>query len=159
MRAGGALVVSFAGPVAAPLTASAQGLPEAGPPPDQLDTWLAVQRDGSVTAFFCKMDPGQGVDVAIRQIVAEELDVAVERVAIVMGDSARTVNQGGASGSTGIERGGITLRYAGAEARRVLLDLAAQHLGVPVDALQVRDGVVCVTADATRRVSYAELIG
>ena len=68
------------------------------------------------------MDPGQGVDVAIRQIVAEELDVSVERVAIVMGDSARTANQGGASGSTGIERGGITLQYAGAEARRVLLD-------------------------------------
>jgi CO/xanthine dehydrogenase Mo-binding subunit len=84
-----------------------------------LDTWLAIQHDGSVTAFFGKMDPGQGVDVAIRQIVAEELDIAVERVAIVMGDTARTANQGGASGSTGIERGGITLRYAGAEARRV----------------------------------------
>ena len=154
-RAGGALVVTFA----VPLEASAQGLPDAGLPPDQLDSWLAIQHDGGVIVFFGKMDPGQGVDVAIRQIVAEELDVAVERVAIVMGDSARTVNQGGASGSTGIERGGVTLRYAGAEARRVLLDLAAQHLGVAVDALQVRDGVVSVVADATRQVSYATLIG
>jgi nicotinate dehydrogenase subunit B len=159
LRAGGALVVSFASPVAVPPGASAQGLPEAGPPPDQLDSWLAIQHDGGVVVFFGKMDPGQGVDVAIRQIVAEELDVAVERVAIVMGDSARTVNQGGASGSTGIERGGITLRYAGAEARRVLLDLAAQHLGVAVDALQVRDDVVSVIADPTRQVSYATLIG
>ena len=159
LRTGGALVVSFGGPIAAPRTASAQGLPESGPPPGQLDSWLAIKNDGSVTVFFGKMDPGQGVDVAIRQIVAEELDVAVERVAIVMGDSARTVNQGGASGSTGVERGGITLRYAGAEARRVLLDLAAQHLGVAVDALQVRDGMVSVVADPTRQVSYATLIG
>ncbi len=174
LRAGGALVISFGSPFADPWPASAQGTsvlrtsvsgtsatvrPGAGPPPDQLDSWLAIRQDGSVTAFFGKMDPGQGVDVAIRQIVAEELDVPVDRVGIVMGDSARTANQGGASGSTGIERGGITLRYAGAEARRVLLDLAAKHLGVPVEALQVRDGVVSVIADPTRRVGYAELIG
>jgi CO/xanthine dehydrogenase Mo-binding subunit len=155
LRTGGALVISLG----APAPAFAQGKPIAGPLPDQLDSWLAVQQDGGVTVFFGKMDPGQGVDVAIRQIVAEELDVAVERVSIVMGDSARTVNQGGASGSTGVERGGITLRYAGAEARRVLLDLASQHLGVPVDALSVRDGVISVIADPTRHVSYAELIG
>jgi CO/xanthine dehydrogenase Mo-binding subunit len=155
LRAGGALVVSLG----VPAPASAQGKPVAGPLPNQLDSWLAIQQDGSVTAFFGKMDPGQGVDVAIRQIVAEELDVAVERVVIVMGDSARTVNQGGASGSTGVERGGITLRYAGAEARRVLLDLASQHLGAPVDTLTVRDGVVSLVADPTRQVSYAELIG
>ncbi len=158
LRSGGALVVSITVPL--PVSAQgrpAQGKPAVGPLPDQLDSWLAIQQDGGVTVFFGKMDPGQGVDVAIRQIVAEELDVAVERVAIVMGDSARTVNQGGASGSTGIERGGITLRYAGAEARRVLLDLASQHLGVPVDALHVRDGVVI--ADPAKPVSYAELIG
>jgi len=155
LRSGGVLVVSLA----VPLPLSAQGKPTAGPLPDQLDSWLAIQQDGSVTAFFGKMDPGQGVDVAIRQIVAEELDVAVERVAIVMGDSARTVNQGGASGSTGVERGGITLRYAGAEARRVLLDLGSQHLGVPVEALGVRDGVITVIADPARQVSYSELIG
>jgi len=159
LRTGGALVVSFGAPLASPIAASAQTQPKAGPPPDQLDTWLAIQHDGSVTAFFGKMDPGQGVDVAIRQIVAEELDIAVERVAIVMGDTARTANQGGASGSTGIERGGITLRYAGAEARRVLLDLAGQHLGAPVDALRVRDGVVSCIADPARQVSYGDLIG
>jgi nicotinate dehydrogenase subunit B len=158
LASGGALVVAFADREASAQGAP-QGTPAAGPAPDQLDSWLAIQPDGSVIACFGKMDPGQGVDVAIRQIVADELDVPVERVAIIMGDSVRTVNQGGASGSTGVERGGITLRYAGAEARRVLLDLASQRLGVPVDALQVRDGVVCVTADATRRVSYAELIG
>src|ERR1700722_14575319 len=136
LRAGGALVVSFTSP------ALAQGKVASLPAPDQLDSWLAIHQDGSVTAYFGKPDVGQGVDVAIRQIVAEELDVAVERVPLVMSDTAVTVNQGGASGSTGIERGGITMRFAGAEARRVLLDLAAQHLAVPADALHVENGVV-----------------
>jgi len=105
LHAGGALVVSFA----APLPALAQGKSAALPAPDQLDSWLAIHQDGSVVAFFGKPDVGQGVDVAIRQIVAEELDVAVGRVSLVMSDTAVTVNQGGASGSTGIERGGVTI--------------------------------------------------
>jgi CO/xanthine dehydrogenase Mo-binding subunit len=155
LGAGGALIVSIAGPGAA----LAQGKAVAKPAPDQLDTFLAIRADGNVVAYFGKPDVGQGVDVAIRQIVAEELDVAVGRVSLVMSDTEVTVNQGGASGSTGIERGGVTMRYAGAEARRVLLDMAAQRLGVAADALRVDDGVVSVAADPARRVTYAELIG
>src|SRR6266568_9297449 len=63
--------------------------------PDRLDSWLAVKSDGDVVAYFGKMDMGQGVDVAIAQIVAEELDVPFERVRVVMGDTATSVNQGG----------------------------------------------------------------
>ena len=83
--------------------------------PGQLDSWLAIKSDGAVVAYFGKMDMGQGVDVAIAQIVAEELDVPFERVNVVMGDTSWTVNQGGASGSTGIQKGGIPLRNAAAE--------------------------------------------
>ena len=86
--------------------------------PDQLDSWLAIKSNGDVVAYFGKMDMGQGVDVAIAQIVAEELDVAFARVSVVMGDTALTVTQGGASGSTGVQKGGIALRNAAAEARR-----------------------------------------
>ena len=79
---------------------------------------------------------------------------------MVMGDTARTVNQGGASGSTGIERGGITLRYAGAEARRVLVETGrATHLACRSMRCAVEDGVVSVTAEPARQVSYGELIG
>ena len=127
--------------------------------PDRLDSWLAVKSDGDVVAYFGKMDMGQGVDVAIAQIVAEELDVPFARVSVVMGDTAWTVNQGGASGSTGVQKGGIALRNAAAEARRVLVDLASARLGVPVDRLQVADGVVAVSGDPTRKLSYGELIG
>jgi nicotinate dehydrogenase subunit B len=164
LKAAGALVVTVAasGEFNAAL-AQATGAAGAGvkPPlsPDQLDSWIAIDREGGVTAFFGKMDMGQGVDVAIGQIVAEELDVPFARVTVVMGDTAVTVNQGGASGSTGIWKGGVPLRNAAAEARRLLLDMAATRFGVTADRLTVSDGVIAVAGDPGKSVSYAELIG
>ncbi|MBM3573298.1 MAG: xanthine dehydrogenase family protein molybdopterin-binding subunit, partial [Alphaproteobacteria bacterium] len=158
LRGAGALVVGF-GVAPTGRSATAQTIGAAVKPalaPNQLDSWIAIDQAGQVTAFFGKMDMGQGVDVAIAQIVAEELDVPVARVAVAMGDTATSVNQGGASGSTGIQKGGIPLRNAAAEARRLLLDLAADKLGVPADGLTVTDGVI---AGAGKSVSYGELIG
>jgi CO/xanthine dehydrogenase Mo-binding subunit len=157
-KSAGALVISFAlpGGLAEAKIGSAVKPPLA---PDQLDSWLAINADGGVVAYFGKMDMGQGVDVAIAQIVAEELDVPLERVSVVMGDTAWTLNQGGASGSTGVQKGGIALRNASAEARRVLVEMASARLGVPADRLEVADGVVAVAADPARKVSYGELIG
>jgi nicotinate dehydrogenase subunit B len=154
----GALVVSFAlphGPAEAEIGATVK------PPlaPDQLDSWLAIKANGAVVAYFGKMDMGQGVDVAIAQIVAEELDVPLARVSVVMGDTALTVNQGGASGSTGVQKGGIALRNAAAEARRVLVEMASARLDAPADRLEVTDGVVAVSGDPVRKVGYGELIG
>ena len=160
LMAGGALVISVMVPGAV-RTALGQ-TPVGGKPPltpDELDSWIAVLPDGSVRAFFGKMDMGQGVDVAIGQIVADELDVAFERVDVVMGDTAFTCNQGGASGSTAIQNGAITLRYAASEARRVLLDRASQKLGAPVEKLIVQDGVVSVVGTPDRNVRYGDLIG
>src|SRR5437773_5494764 len=162
LRAGGALVISFMMPGAVQTVLGQPTGAGAGKPPltpDGLDSWVAVLPDGSVTAFFGKMDMGQGVDTAIGQIVADELDVAFDRVQVVMGDTAFTCNQGGASGSTGVQRGGVTLRFAAAEARRILLERASQKLSAPVETLAVRDGVVSVVGDAHRRASYGELIG
>src|ERR1044071_5350015 len=76
-----------------------------------------------------------------------------------MGDTATSVNQGGASGSTGIQRGGIQMRMAAAEARRVLVEMAAAHLNLPPGDLTVTDGVVRAKSGAAKKVSYAELIG
>jgi CO/xanthine dehydrogenase Mo-binding subunit len=157
-KGAGALVVAIGLPdgFAAAMPGAAAKPPLA---PDQLDSWLAVKADGDVVAYFGKMDMGQGVDVAIAQIVAEELDIPFERVSIIMGDTAWTVNQGGASGSTGIQKGGIALRNAAAEARRVLVEMASERLGVPADRLEVADGVVAVAGDPTRKMGYGELIG
>src|SRR5438094_1354967 len=158
----GALVVSvsFSGGLPGGLAAAEPGAAVKPPlAPDQLDSWLAIKSDGDVIAYFSKMDMGQGVDVAIAQIVAEELDVPLARVGVVMGDTALTVNQGGASGSTGVQKGGIALRNAAAEARRVLIEMASARLGVTADRLEIADGVVSVTGDPARKLSYGELIG
>src|SRR5499433_1051516 len=163
LRAGGAFVVSIGMPVTLDTvvgvsTASAQG---ARPPlvPSELASYIAVNADATVSAFFGKMDMGQGLFVAIAQMVAEELDVPFASVKVIMGDTATSVNQGGASGSTGIQNGGKQMRIAAAEARRVLVEMAAAKLGLSADGLPVTDGVVHAKDDASKKASYAELIG
>ncbi|HEY0912914.1 MAG TPA: molybdopterin cofactor-binding domain-containing protein, partial [Bradyrhizobium sp.] len=160
---GGALVVSIGAVVSLETVLSvsqahAQG---ARPPltPDQLSSYIAVNADGSVSAYFGKMDMGHGLHVAIAQIVAEELDVSFKSVKVLMGDTATSVNQGGASGSTGVQLGGKQMRVAAAEARRVLVEMAAATLSMPADKLSVNDGVVGTADDPAKRISYAELIG
>jgi CO/xanthine dehydrogenase Mo-binding subunit len=129
------------------------------PAPGQLDSWIAILPDGTAEAFFGKMDMGQGLEVAIAQVVAEELDMAVEHVTVRMGDTATSCNQGGASGSTGVSLGAKPLRNAAAEARRLLVERAADVLKVPADKLSVTGGVVSVVDSPSRSVTYAELIG
>lgn len=126
--------------------------------PEQLDSWITIDNRGAVTAFFGKMDMGQGVDTAVAQIVADELDVAVGRVSVVMGDTHRTPNQGGASGSSACRQGANALRNAAAEARRVLLERAGVALGVAPAMLVVRDGRVSAGGDASHSTTYGELI-
>ena len=158
----GALVVSFSATGQALAQIREGGpIPKGRPPlhPTELDSWIAIDGKGHVTAFFGKMDMGQGVDVAIGQIVADELDVPYSRVTVITADSGLTVNQGGASGSTGVQRGGIALRNAAAEARRLLVNGAAEKLGVAADKLEVADGVVSVVGNKAKRVTYAQLIG
>ncbi|HEY2226921.1 MAG TPA: molybdopterin cofactor-binding domain-containing protein [Xanthobacteraceae bacterium] len=160
LRAGGAVVVSVGMPIGLDTVlginqAQAQG---ARPPvtPDQLSSYIAVNQDGSVSAFFGKTDSAQGLYAGIGQIVAEELDVPFKSVTVIMGNTASSVNQGGASGSTGIQFGGKQMRMAAAEARRVLVDMAAEKLGVPADTLTVSDGTV---GDGSKKITYGELIG
>lgn len=162
LRASGALIVAGASPIAVMGSAGAQqtaapfGATKPALQPNQLDTWIAIAPDGKVTAFFGKTDAGQGIDVAIGQIVAEELDVPFERVNVIMGDTGLSVNQGGASNSTGVRSGGQQLRKAAAEARRLLVEAAARKLTVPVESLTVENGVVKAGG---KQISYAELIG
>jgi nicotinate dehydrogenase subunit B len=160
---GGALVVSVGSAVSLNTLLSIQAAFAQGAKPaltpDQLSSYIAVNADGTVSAFFGKMDMGHGLFVAIGQIVAEELDVPFKSVKVYMGDTANSVNQGGASGSTGIQMGGKQMRMAAAEARRVLVEMAASQLSVPADKLVVADGVVSASDDKSKRISYAQMIG
>src|ERR1700747_2188108 len=133
------------------------------PPPNRLDSWLRIDKEGIVHVFTGKPEIGMGVGTAYAQIIAEELDVPLDRVQLVMGDTASTANQGGVGGSTSIMLGSKLLRNAAANARSLLTQLASQRLGVPADELEVIDGTVHVKGsakgDASRSVSYADLTG
>src|SRR5437660_9812399 len=91
--------------------------------------------------------------------MADELDVAYEKPTCIMGRTDITVDQGGSGGSTAMERDSWPMRRVAAEARRVLLGIASERLGVPVDQLAVSDAVVTVKGDPSKRVTYGELIG
>src|SRR5690348_16732700 len=111
LRGGGALIIAVGLPAAVwPSGAgAASGAPQVWPAevdPSKLDSWLAIHADGTVTAFTGKTENSQGNRTAIPQIVAEELDVPVANVRVLMGDTARTVDQGATVGS-------LTIRLAG----------------------------------------------
>ena len=127
--------------------------------PTRLASYISINADGGATAWFGKPDMGQGTDVGVAQMVAEELDLPSDRVKVVFGDTAVTMNQGGASGSFGVQAGGKAMANAAAEARLILVEMASKKLGVPVDGLIVENGVVIAKADPAKRVSYGELIG
>jgi CO/xanthine dehydrogenase Mo-binding subunit len=155
----GALVVSVTLPGIKARAATAGAASRIPLKPDQLATYISVNQDGSAVGWVGKVDMGQGTEIGWVKMIAEELDLPAERVTIVQGHTDVTINQGGASGSTGIWRGGAAMRNAAAEARRVLVEMAAEKLGVPVDQLTVDNGVVSAKGDASKKVSYGELIG
>lgn len=144
---------------------TAIGSQPAGPYPDpdfrQLDSWLVIRSDNTATFFVGKTDLGQGTGTAFRQIMCDELDIAFENTTCVMGRTDVTVDQGGSGGSDALQTDGYPMRRVAAEARRVLLELASAHFGVPVTALAVSDGVVSTrTGDtADRSITYGQLIG
>jgi CO/xanthine dehydrogenase Mo-binding subunit len=126
---------------------------------NQVDDWLAIEPDGTVTVFSGKVELGTGVETALAQIVAEELDVPFERVKMVMGDTALTPNEGYTAGSTTIQFGGFALRQASAEARLALLEMASERLDAEIDELVARDGVIRVSHHPAWTITYAELMG
>src|SRR5437773_1280434 len=108
LRTGGAIIVSFAFDGALPNISSAQ-ISDLGKPvdPREVDSFLAIHTDGSVTIYTSKVDVGTGLRIAMSQMVAEELDIPVDRVTVVEGDTAVTPNHGGTGGSTGIPHGRV----------------------------------------------------
>lgn len=160
LKGAGALVVSFnLFPASSDLFAQAAALPSGDLDPRSLDSWLAITPDGAITFFTSKVEIGTGIQTALAQIVAEELDVSFQQVKIDSGDTAKSVEQGSTTGSRTIERAGPQVRQAAAAARQELLKLASTRLGVPIDKLTVQEGIVSVVGDPSKKVSYGQLIG
>jgi len=161
LKNAGALVIGFSTIALAPESASGQGqfgTHESHIDPNQLDSWLAVNADGSITAYTGKCDLGQGIFTAQTQLVAEELCVALSRVKLIQCDTDLTPDQGSTSGSqsTPTNFNSENLALAAATAREVLLSFAAERLGEPVERLTISDGLI--TGKAGRTVRYEDLV-
>ena len=154
----GALIVGvgLAGPLAA---ARAQTAGAKTVATDEVDAFLSLAADGTVSVYTGKVDLGTGIRTALRQMAAEELDVALDRIKLVEGDTALTPDQGPTWGSLSVQIGGVQIRQAAATARKALVEMAAKRLGAPATDLEIRYGVIRLAADPTRSVSYSELIG
>jgi nicotinate dehydrogenase subunit B len=121
-----------------------------------LDAWVRINADGTVTICTGKVELGQGILTALEQIAADELDVEPKRITLISGDTAQTPDEGFTSGSQSIEYSGVALRYACAEVRQVLLDLAAKRMDLPHGnyAAAVDDGTITFNG---KSVTYWEL--
>ncbi len=144
-------------PPPAPSPAPGQPALVSANPLEGAEILLAVWDDGSVTALNGHVDLGTGIRTALGQIVAEELDVALDQVHMVLGDTASVPNQGATIASTSIQVHAAPLRAAAAQARAWLLARAAEQLGAQPAALSVHDGVV--SDGAGRTLSYGSLLG
>ena len=157
LKGSGALVVSLTLPgIKAEAATQASRL---ALKPEQLASYISINQDGTAVGWVGKVDMGQGTEIGWIKMIAEELDMPTDRVSLVQGHPDLTVDQSGASGSTGIWRAGAALRNAAAEARRVLVEMASEKLNVPADRLAVTDGIVSDKSEAARLVSYGDLIG
>jgi nicotinate dehydrogenase subunit B len=128
-----------------------------GGAPADMNAYLHIGADGRVTCLVGKVELGQGAMTSLPQLAAEELDVPITSVDIVMGDTDLCPTDSGTYGSLSIRQFGPVLRAAAAEAKAVLLQMAAERLQVPVADLAVEAGTVVHKTDRTRRVTYGQL--
>ena len=159
LKTSGFLVVSAGAISLADIAAVQDAGPYADPDFRQLDSWIVIRGDNTATFYVGKTDLGQGTGTAFRQIMSDELDIPYDKTTVVMGRTDITVDQGGSGGSDALQTDGWPMRRVAAEARRVLLEMAATRFGVTSDRLAVSDGVISIRNDPSRRVTYGELIG
>src|SRR5450759_99322 len=125
--------------------------------PSDFNAFLRIGEDGRVTCFTGKIEMGQGTMTSLPQMLAEELEVPLDSVDMVMGDTALCPWDGGTFGSLSTRSFGPALRDAAAEARGVLLELAAESLKVPQAQLLAKDGMIIDRQNKERRIAYGQL--
>ena len=125
--------------------------------PEDFNAYLRIGSDGRVTCFTGKIEMGQGVVTSLAQMLADEIDVSLESVDMVMGDTSVCPWDMGTFGSMSTRFFGPALRAAGAKARAVLIELAAEHLKTRPDRLITKNGVIFDKNQKAKQVTYAQL--
>ncbi len=153
---GGGIIIFFCVGDSSVLEAQRRGGGGRGYPQD-FNAYLRIGPDGRVTCFSGKIEQGQGVITSLAQMLADEVDVSLESVDMIMGDTSVCPWDMGTFGSMSTRFFGPPLRAAGAEARRVLLELAAEQLKVPQERLVAENGVIYDRQQKDKRVTYGDL--
>ena len=125
--------------------------------PSDFNAFLRIDEDGRVTCFTGKIEMGQGIITSLAQMLADELDVSLDDVDMIMGDTDLCPWDMGTFGSMSTRFFGPPLRKAGAEGRKVLTELASEVLKVPVKDLTVKNGVVYDKKNKNKKITYAKL--
>jgi nicotinate dehydrogenase subunit B len=152
--AGSGIVILFT--IDASQLLTGQEFPGMGYPSDP-NAFLKIAADGRVTIYSSKIEMGQGVMTSLAQMAADELGVSLDSVDMIMGDTDLCAYDMGTFGSMSTRFFGPALRAAAAEAKAVLIELAAEQLKTPKERLSVENGVVFVTAEKNKRVSFGQL--
>jgi len=121
------------------------------------NAFLHIGENGTVTCFTGKIEMGQGIITSLPQMMADELNVPLESIKMVMGDTSLCPYDQGTWGSLTTRAFGPAMRAAAAEARVVLVEMASEKLGVPAGQLEVKDGLISVIGNPLKSISYAEL--
>lgn len=125
--------------------------------PSDFNGYLLIEETGNVKCFTGKIEMGQGVITSLAQMLADELDVSMDNIEMIMGDTDLCPWDMGTFGSMSTRFFGPPLRAAGAEARATLIELASKQLQVPKGQLRVRDGVIYDANNENNSISYAEI--
>jgi CO/xanthine dehydrogenase Mo-binding subunit len=153
---GAGLFVFF--PIAPLVAQEPARLPTRMAAPSDFNAFLKIGADGRVSGFVGKVELGQGALTAFSELLADELDVAYDSIDMTAGDTDLCPYDMGTFGSMSMPLLGPAVRAAAAEARAVLLQMAGERFGSPVERLRVKDGVVTDSGDASRRVTYGQLV-
>jgi isoquinoline 1-oxidoreductase len=156
---GGGIVILFSTRDLLALAEAAAPQRRRPPLPDDFNAFLRIGEDGRVSCFTGKIEMGQGVITSLAQMLADELEVSLDDVDMVLGDTDLCPWDMGTFGSMTTRFFGPPLRAAAAEARAVLLELASNRLGIPQERLTIESGVVFDTSSRRNRVSFAQLAG
>jgi len=126
--------------------------------PTDLNAYLRIGEDGRVSCFTGKIEMGQGIITSLAQMLPEELEIPLDSVDMVMGDTKLCPYDGSTTGSRSTKYFGPPLRRAAAEAKIVLLQLAADHWGISEKRLFVKDGIIFDKENENTKISYAQIV-
>lgn len=123
----------------------------------EFNAYLRVKEDGRVDCYSGKIEMGQGINTSLAQVLADELEVSIDKVDMIMGDTELCPHDNGTWGSLTTRFHDPLIRAAAAEAREVLKKLASEKLDVPKEQLKAENGIIFAESDRNKNVTYAEL--